>query len=66
MLHGLIGAAHLNDKRGTLLPLKPGSLERVIVRLDDGEQEVAVKFGNYSLVNASEFTEFLAESGYHR
>ena len=66
VLHGLIGAAHLNDKRGTLLHLKPGSLERVIVRLDDGEQEVAVKFGNYSLVNASEFTEFLAESGYHR
>ena len=31
ILHGLTSAAHLNSKHGTLLRLKPGSLERVIV-----------------------------------
>lgn len=47
VLHGLVGAAHLNGKRGTLIRLKPGSLERVIVRLDAGGEEMAVKFANY-------------------
>jgi len=45
--HGLIGAAHLNGKGGTLVRLKPGSLDRVVVRLDDDGEEVAVKFANY-------------------
>jgi hypothetical protein len=47
VLHGLVGSAHLNGKRGTLIRLKPGSLERVIVRLDAGGEEMAVKFANY-------------------
>jgi hypothetical protein len=50
VLHGLTGAAHLNGKCGTLLGLKRGSLERVTVRLVDGEQEVAVKFANYRYI----------------
>jgi hypothetical protein len=47
-LWGLSGAPHLNGKRGTLLRLMPGSLDRVVVRMDDGGEEVAVKFANYA------------------
>jgi hypothetical protein len=48
VLRGLTGAAHLNGKQGTLVGLKPGSLERVIVRVDGGGEEVAVKIANYA------------------
>jgi|AntAceMinimDraft_5_1070358.scaffolds.fasta_scaffold27425_1 hypothetical protein len=48
VLHGLTGAAHLNGKYGTLIQLKSGSLERVVVRLDAGGEEMAVKFANYN------------------
>jgi len=46
-LHGLTGAAHLNGKRGTLLRVKPGSLERVVIRMDVSGEEMAVKFANF-------------------
>jgi hypothetical protein len=49
VLRGLTGAAHLNGTHGTLVGLKPGSLERVIVRVDGGLEGFAVKIANCSI-----------------
>jgi hypothetical protein len=52
VLRGMTGAAHLNGKLGTLVKLQPGSVEHVIVRLDDSGGEVAVKFADYEMLAA--------------
>ena len=49
-LVGLVGAARLNGRQGTVVGVNPARPERVVVRLADGE-EVGVKRENYELIH---------------